>query len=164
MGLMKRTSILRTARLHRPNRFVIDVATSFRQDRVRIWLADVGGTAGASALVSPVSRSVPETGRAGSALHRLFAGPTIAEQADGLRLVRSHANGFRDLRIGRSGIARVTLTGGCDAGGADLTVADEIMPTLRQFPSADWVKILDPDGETQRPYGPTDSIPDCLAP
>jgi hypothetical protein len=38
------------------------------------------------------------------------------------------------------------------------------MPTLRQFATVDWVKILDPAGNTEDPDGDTDSIPTGLEP
>ena len=96
-------------------------------------------------------------------MDRLFAGPVPAERADGLRLVRSGATGFTDLRIS-DGIARVQLTGGCDSGGSTVTIAGEIMPMLRQLASVRWVKIYGPAGHTERPNGRVDSIPTCLEP
>jgi hypothetical protein len=45
-----------------------------------------------------------------------------------------------------------------------VTIAGEIMPTLRQFADVDHVKILAPDGTTENPTGHTDSIPECLEP
>ncbi|WP_439657916.1 hypothetical protein ACSHWB_36780 [Lentzea sp. HUAS TT2] len=62
------------------------------------------------------------------------------------------------------GIARVRLTGGCSSHGSTFSVADEIMPTLKQFSSVRWGKIYDPQGDTERPTGQTDSIPECLEP
>jgi hypothetical protein len=41
---------------------------------------------------------------------------------------------------------------------------DEIMPTLKQFPSVHWVKIYDRYGHTERPSGHSDSIPLSLEP
>ena len=38
------------------------------------------------------------------------------------------------------------------------------MPTLKQFATVDHVKIYDPEGQTARPTGATDSIPACLEP
>jgi hypothetical protein len=45
-----------------------------------------------------------------------------------------------------------------------VTVAGEIMPTLRQFASVDYVKIYDPAGTTEQPIGRSDSVPACLEP
>ena len=111
------------------------------------------------ARVRPVPLGSPATG----VMDRLFAGPLERERSQGLRLVRSHASGFADLAIS-GGIARVRLRGGCSSGGSTVTIAGEIMPSLRQFDTVDWIKILDPSGMTADPSGPTDSIPDCLNP
>jgi hypothetical protein len=97
------------------------------------------------------------------ALVRLFAGPSLAERADGLRFIRSGADSFHDLRV-TNGIARVTLTGGCDGHGSVRTVGTEIKRTLRALPGIDWVKVYDPQGHTQHPTGNIDSIPTCLEP
>jgi hypothetical protein len=165
VGLMKRTTILRTARLHDPSRFVIDVSTRFRRDRLAVHFADIPAWLGGTRpFVRPVTRSVPRSAPARSILARLFAGPMASEEADGLLFVASGATGFRDLRISDSGIARVRLAGGCDSHGSELTVADLIMPTLRQLPGVDWIKIYSPDGRTARPWGPRDSVPACLEP
>ena len=48
--------------------------------------------------------------------------------------------------------------------GSTFSIANEIFPTLKQFPSVLWVKIYDPSGHTQRPYGHSDSIPESLEP
>jgi hypothetical protein len=107
----------------------------------------------------PVRASAPARG----VLERLFAGPLDREKAHGLRLVRSRAKYFAELSI-RDRIARVRLVGGCSSGGSTVTIAGEIMPTLRQFATVDWVKIYGPGGHTADPTGPTDSIPECLNP
>ena len=43
------------------------------------------------------------------------------------------------------------------------TIANEIIPTLKQLPGVHWVKIYDQYGHTLRPYGHVDSIPRSLA-
>ena len=53
------------------------------------------------------------------------------------------------------------LTGSCD-GQADIGLAEEIMLTLKQFPTVAAVKIYDPSGQTQIPDGAVDSVPWCL--
>ena len=165
VGLMKKTSVMRTMRLRNPARYVIDVRTNFNRTRVRTWFFDaprfVDNT---SPFFRPVRRWVPTNAPARGALHRVYAGPTQAERRDGLRLLRSRSTGFTNLRISSSKIARVQLTGGCGSGGSTVTVAGEIMPTLRQFPTVRWVKIYDPQGTTERPTGRVDSIPECLEP
>jgi hypothetical protein len=165
IGLMRRTKILRTLRLVGPSRFVIDVATSFRRETVSAFLVDsVARGAGTPPYVKAVPRPVPRAGIVKASLMRLFAGPTAEERAQGLRLVPSGATGFRGLRVSPSGVARVELTGRCDSRGSDLTIASQIMPTLKQHPGIEWVKILDPQGRTQRPWGRSDSVPACLEP
>ena len=85
------------------------------------------------------------------------------ERAAGLRLVTSHASRFDDLQVAE-GIARLRLTRGCNSNGSTITVAGEIAPTLRQFPTVDWVKIYAPGGGTEQGPGQVDSIPTCLEP
>lgn len=127
------------------------------------FLNEPNFVAGTEPYVTPVEREVEAPAVAQGALEALFAGPAPEEEADGLRLETSEATGFADLEIA-DGIARVRLTGGCSSGGSTFTVAQEIVPTLKQFPSVQYVKILDPDGTTEEPEGPTDSIPFCLEP
>lgn len=119
--------------------------------------------AGIEPYTEAVTRTVPAGTPARGALEALFAGPTAAEQAGGLGVVLSEATGFSDLGIANK-IATVRLTGGCNSGGATFTIANLIVPTLTQFPTVDWVKILSPTGETADPVGPSHSIPACLEP
>lgn len=110
-----------------------------------------------------VPRSVSAATPAAGALQELFAGPTAAEQVVGLAVELSGAAGFTGLSID-GGIARVTLVGGCDSRGSTMTIGNLIIPTLKQFPTVDHVKIYDPDGATDSPDGPGDSLPACLNP
>ncbi|MEU6795554.1 GerMN domain-containing protein [Nonomuraea wenchangensis] len=155
-GLARRVPF-RVHTLTGPSRVVIDLATRYRTVPVRAYYMNAGRHATA------VSRPVAAPATAYGALQRLFAGPTQAEKAQGLRFVSSRATGFSKLTIG-NGIARVYLTGRVAGGGAAFTVADQIRPTLKQFPSVKWVKIYDAAGTTQQPDGPTDSIPQSLEP
>jgi len=116
-----------------------------------------------TAVTRPVDRLVRQPATPADALQRLFAGPTQAELASGLRFVSSGATGITQLTI-QDGVAQVHLAGSCNSGGSAATVATEIVPTLRQFPSVQWVKIYDPAGDTQEHTGDTDSIPLCLKP
>ena len=75
----------------------------------------------------------------------------------------SGATGFSRATV-HHGVARVYLTGGCRSAGSTVTVATEIVPTLRQLPTVQWVKIYDPAGNTQQPAGDINSIPACLKP
>lgn len=150
--------------LNNPSRVVIDVSTPYRTVPVRdYFLSQQAFAAGRPPYVRFVRRPVIPPAVAGGALQRLFAGPTNAEYATGLRFVSSGASGFSNLTIS-NGIARVRLVGGCSSGGSTFTIADEIMPTLKQFSTVRWVKISDPAGRTERPTGNVDSIPTCLEP
>ena len=75
----------------------------------------------------------------------------------------SGATGFKILGI-RDEVARVQLLGKISSGGSTFTIANEIMPTLKRFPSVRRVKIYDRFGHTQRPSGYSDSIPFSLEP
>ncbi len=135
IGLAKR-SPFHVFTLTRPSRVVIEIGTSF-----------------------PTVLSTPATGL----MDRLFAGPTAAEYASGLRLLRSKATGSD--RLSNAGqVARVRLVGGCSTGGATARIADEISPTLNQFNTVDFVNIYDPAGHTEAPNSPSDSLPFCLEP
>ena len=150
--------------LTRPSRVVIDLKTPYQTATVRDYLLSLPRFQnGKPPYTKPVTRPVITPAVAFGALQRLFAGSTDPERALGLRFVNSKATGFADLRI-TDHVARVRLTGGCSSRGSTFTIADEIMPTLKQFPSVRWVKIYDPAGHTERPGGHSNSIPFCLEP
>ena len=163
LGLAKRAPF-RVFTLRGPARVVIDVDTGFPTVNRRVYFVDNDRVVANTApfvvpRLRPVLRGSPATG----VMDQLFAGPTPTELAQGLRLVRSRTTGFTDLSI-RGGVARVRLTGPCSSGGSTVSVADEIMPTLRQFAGVRWVKIFDRAGNTGSPRGLRDSIPACLEP
>ncbi len=163
IGLANRTKYTVT-RLTNPDRVVVDSKTAFTTTAKRMWLLNQPRfIANTSPFFTPRNRPVRTSAPATGVMDRIFAGPTEGEKALGLRLVRSRATGFTKLRISDA-VARVQLTGGCSSGGSTVTIAGEIMPSLRQFPSVRWVKIYDPSGQTERPWGHTDSIPTCLEP
>ncbi len=146
-----------------PARLVIDVAHRGRRPfdcrpgAVQVVFAT------SDATPATTTRRVPTPALMRGALTALYAGPTDYDRPAGLVFVSSESTGFTRLRL-RNGVARVQLTGGCDSGGATFTVANEIIPTLKQFGSVKAVKIYDPAGTTERPRGRTDSIPTCLEP
>ena len=163
VGLARRTRF-HVFTLTRPGRVVLDVRAAFRTVDRKVYFFDENRfVANQQPFFRSVLRPVLPATPAIGLMDRLFAGPLPAEQRDGLRLLRSHATGFADLSIADS-IARVRLTGGCNSDGSTVTVAGEVMPTLRQLPSVDWVKISDPAGTTEEPDGASDSIPTCLEP
>ena len=151
-------SSFQVSTLTAPSRVVIDIATPFNTLDVRDYFIQ-NGTLAALAVLRPVIG--PATGK--GALQRLFAGPTQGELAAGLRFVNSDATGFTGLAI-VDRVARVQLVGGCASHGSTVTIANEIVPTLKQFPTVGWVKIYDPSGATEQPTGYSDSIPICLEP
>ena len=163
IGLVQRRPFTLST-LSSPSRVVLDVRTDPDLAWRAVHLLDVADyAAGREPYTETVLRRVPALTPAGGVLHHLFAGPTAAERAAGLAVVRSGATGFRGLTIS-DGVARLQLTGGCRSGGSTFTVADLVMPTLKQFDTVDVVKIYDPQGRTASPTGRTDSIPACLEP
>lgn len=163
IGLSRKTSY-RVYTLTRPNRVVVDITTPRRTVPVRTYFLNSRAyAAGRTPYTTAVSRPVTPPSTARGALQRLFAGPTQAEYAKGLRFVASGATGVRSVVV-RDGVAHVRLTGSLTSGGSTFTVADEIMPTLKRLPGIRWVKIYDAQGRTERPKGRSDSIPESLEP
>lgn len=150
--------------LTKPTRVVIDISTRFPTTTRKVWLFNAKNfTTGKSPYYTPVWRPLRASAPATAAMDRIFAGPTAGERAAGLQRLTSGATGFRNLSISK-GVARVHLTGVCDSRGSTATIAGEIMPTLKQFPTVKWVKIYDHRGHTERPTGYSDSVPECLEP
>jgi hypothetical protein len=163
IGLAKRTTF-HVSTLHHPARVVVDVRAAFRTVQRKVWFFDKQrfDDNNAPFFVPRLRPVIPLTSATGL-MDRLFAGVLTSERAGGLRLIRSEANGVT-IRSISSGIARVQLTGGCSSGGSTVTIAGEIMPTLRHLTSVSWVKIYGPSGHTEHPLGQRDSIPACLEP
>lgn len=150
--------------LTNPARVVVDLKVPYKTTSVKVYLLDSKRFANnQQPFTRAVQRPVAGPAVAFGALQRLFAGATDPERATGLRFVASKATGFADLSIVDQ-VARVRLTGGCGSGGSTFTIADEIMRTLKQFPTVKWVKIYDPAGHTEHPTGHSDSIPVSLEP
>ena len=148
----------------RLGRVVLDVKAPFWTVPVRDYFLNTHRFAtGKAPYTAAVYRPVTWPATAFGAMQRLFAGPTQAELARGLKFVSSGATGFKILGI-RDGVARVQLLGKISSGGSTFTIANEIMPTLKQFRSVHWVKIYDQNGRTERPFGHSDSIPFSLEP
>jgi hypothetical protein len=150
------------------NRLVIDIAHAGRSPWYcgEVFFGDQQKIInGIDPPVTAVERRLTKPAVAGAALQALFQGPNEAEQEQGLIFVGSHATGFADLRVDQDKIAHVRLLGPISGDGSSvITIATEIMPTLRQFATVDWVKIYDEDGKTEQPDGPVDSIPEQLEP
>jgi hypothetical protein len=150
--------------LARAGQVVLDIRAPYWTVPVKDYFMNTHRFAtGRGPVTEAVYRPVIPPATAFGALQRLFAGPTQAEQARGLKFVSSGATGFKILSI-RGGVARVQLTGKLSSGGSTFTIANEIMPTLKQLPGVHWVKIYDQKGHTERPFGHSDSIPFSLEP
>lgn len=150
--------------LTNPSRVVIDISATFTTVPTQIFFVDSHAFAtGQGPYVRAVQRQVRPPNVGARSLDWLFAGPTPAELAGGLTLVNSDATGFSSLSISNQ-VARVRLLGGADSHGSTLTIANEIFPLLKQFPTVRWVKIYDPNGQTETPTGQSDSIPAGLEP
>lgn len=163
IGLAKREPF-HVFTLLNPSRVVIDIAVRFQTIQTQIYFVDSHNfQLGQPPYVHSVLRPVIAPNVAARSLDWLFAGPTQAELAGGLTLVNSDATGYSSVTISNQ-VARVRLTGGADSHGSTLTIANEIMPLLKQFPTVRWVKIYDPNGQTETPTGQSDSIPAGLEP
>jgi hypothetical protein len=163
IGVQRKTTV-HYFTLTSPTRVVMDFTTPYTWYQRHVYYLNVDRFAdGTTPYTIGVRRPLIPPALARQALERLWAGPTRTERANGLRFVRSEANGFKNLSIS-DGVARVQLTGGCDSHGSTYTIANELMPTLRQFASVSWVKIYGPLGFTEQPTGHVDSIPPCLEP
>lgn len=144
--------------LSNPPRVVVDIGTRFSWTNRRVWFFD--SNAEPRSVVRPILVGAPAHGL----VDRLFAGPTASERARGLHFVASGATDFTGLRISSGNVARIRLLGGCSSGGSTSTIAGELTPTLKQLGNVSWVKVYDPAGRTERPWGRIDSIPECLEP
>jgi Sporulation and spore germination len=163
IGLAERTQFHLTT-LHNPARVVVHVGAAFPTVQRKLWLFDRQAfAAGTPPFFVPRVRPVLPGTPATALMDRLLAGALPLERSNGLRTLRSGATGVA-IRSISDGIARVQLTGGCSSSGSTATVAGEIMPTLRQLATVDRVKIYDPAGHTEHPFGHQDSIPACLEP
>ena len=163
IGLAKQTQFS-VFTLTNPSRVVIDIKATFTTVPTQIFFVDSHAFAiGQGSYVRAVLRQVIPPNVGARSLNWLFAGPTPDERAGGLTFVNSDATGFTNLTIS-NGIARVRLVGGANSHGSTLTITNEIMPLLKQFPTVTWVKIYDQSGHTETPTGQSDSIPAGLEP
>jgi hypothetical protein len=154
---------LRVTELTNPNRLVVDLAHQHLAPVKVSFLHRANYAAGRQPELLSTLRAITPTRVGQGALNAILAGPTAAERARGLATVRSGATGATLLGI-TDGVAHVRLQGQPASHGATVTVATLIMPTLKQFPSIDHVKLYDPSGHTQQPAGRSDSIPVSLEP
>jgi spore germination protein GerM len=95
------------------------------------------------------------------AIYHVFKGPDDDEEGKGLSAVRNGAKGFKDLKIA-DGVATLKLRDGCEPAEGKVSVYDLIHKTLTSFDDVQFVKLLDPEGNTTTPDGKSDSKPACL--
>ena len=99
-----------------------------------------------------------------SVLTEFFKGPGSTEYYTyGWRAITNGFTGFSKVEL-IGDTARVYLLGACLPNGRDFTIADQITPSLKQFPIVQSVKIYDQFGQTTNPDGAGDSEPACLDP
>lgn len=99
---------------------------------------------------------------AGAVLTEYFKGPGSTERYTyGWIAIYNGFTGYSKLEVS-NGIARVYLTGKCEASTNPYTVADILSYNLKQFPDIKYVKIYDENGITEDPFGVSDSKPMCL--
>jgi hypothetical protein len=163
LGLAKRTPV-RVTTLQAPPRVVVEVGAGFATVQRKVWFLDRDRFVEDQepffvAVRRPVVAGAPATGL----MDRLFAGPLARERSRGLRLLRSGATGYDDLTVA-GGTADLRLTGRCRSGGATVSIAGEVLPTLKQLPTVDRVVLRDAAGSTLDPDGTGDSTPACLEP
>ena len=101
---------------------------------------------------------------AADALDEYFNGPGYTEKyIYRWAAIYDGFTGFSKLDI-TDGIARVYLTGACNAPDRTYTIANLLTANLKQFGYVQYVKIYDQNGSTEQPDGAGDSIPTCLDP
>ena len=163
LGLARRTPV-RITTLQDPPRVVVRVDADFPVVMRHVWFFNRRRfLENREPFFVRNLRWVPPGAPATALMDRLFAGPDPYERGRGQRLLRSGASGYDDLTIS-NGTADLRLTGGCRSGGSTVTIAGEILRTLRQLPTVDRVVLRDPAGHTLDPTGPGDSTPECLEP
>ena len=163
LGLARRTRV-RVTTLQAPPRVVVEVGAGFATVARKVWFLHRDRFVdNREPFFVPVTRLVRPGAPATGVLDRLFAGPLPGERARGLRLLGSGATGYDDLTVS-GGVADLRLTGRCSSRGSTVSVAGEVLPTLKQFATVDRVVLRDAAGSTLDPDGPGDSTPACLEP
>lgn len=107
-------------------------------------------------------RSVRDDAALNDAVLAVLAGPGVDEAAAGLAAPLGGFEGMVSAEIER-GVATIVLSGTCSTGRNAITVADLVAATALDLDEVDAVKVIDGDGETERPGGRTSSLPRCRA-
>ncbi len=100
----------------------------------------------------------------GTVLDAYFQGPGSTERYSyGWIAIYNGFTGYSKLEVA-NGVARIYLTGTCEASNSPYTIANILTYNLKQFPEIQYVKIYDQNGVTPDPFGLSDSAPRCLHP
>lgn len=100
----------------------------------------------------------------GTVLDEYFKGPGSTERYSfGWIGIYNGFTGYSRIAV-VNGIARIYLTGRCEASDSPYNIADILSYNLKQFPEIEFVKIYDQNGITKDPFGVSDSVPMCLGP
>jgi hypothetical protein len=111
-----------------------------------------------------VKRFVPTSKNiVNSVLDEFFKGPSDVERNQGLAVIRNGFTGYSKVEFASGGV-RVYLAGNCQSNGTLYNITRALIPTLKQFPGIQFVKIYDQFGHTREPAARVDSIPACLDP
>jgi hypothetical protein len=111
-----------------------------------------------------VRRSVPTSKNTINAvLDEFFKGPSDVERNQGLALINNGFTGYSRVEFA-DGVVHVYLAGSCQSNGTLYNITRALMPSLKQFPEIQFVKIYDQFGQTRAPAARLDSIPACLDP
>ncbi len=109
-----------------------------------------------------VTREVPGSANPITAsLAEYFMGPTVAEQSQGLTVIRNGFAGYRRWDIA-DGVLSVYLAGTCESNGTPYSIAQPLIATLKQFAGVQYVKLYDGYDHTRDPLHRDDSWPACL--
>jgi hypothetical protein len=112
----------------------------------------------------PVSRFVSTSKNlVNSVLDEFFKGPSDVERNQGLAVIPNGFTGYSKVEFLNGGV-HVYLTGNCRSNGTLYNITHALMPSLKQFPEIQFVKIYDQFGYTREPAARVDSVPACLDP
>lgn len=126
------------------------------------FFSEANDVVGIAPSLLSVSRTVSQTRPAHGVMDAMLKGPRASEEKAGLSFVSSGITGYHGLKV-ENGCAEIYLEGTCAPDAAlSVTIADLILPSLKQFPTVQYVHIYGPDGSTENPGAAKDSLPACL--
>lgn len=117
-------------------------------------------TGASASFLVPVTRRVPAADPVAGALAALFAGPTPAEAARGLRGAPWPGARVASWRL-HDGIVDVHLAPGC-VRVPSVPFGLALLRTVDAQPGVSYTKVFDAQGQTEVPQYDLDSLPTCL--